>query len=115
MENSVSNASQFYLDSEEIRKQSTWSDNVEVLMGNETDDIITELFDSFSQGYQKRLEKLQRNGSNFIFDGVDLLSYRLHETSMKRGKLYIESSEWLKTKRATINPKMTMIIAFSML
>ena len=91
MENSVSNASQFYLDSEEIRKQSPWSDNVEVLMGNETDDIITELFDSFSQGYQKRLEKLQRNGSNFIFDGVDLLSYRLHETSMKRGKLYIES------------------------
>ena len=30
---------------------------------------------------------------------------RLHKTSLKRGKSYIESPEWLKNKRATINPK----------
>ena len=29
----------------------------------------------------------------------------LHKTSLKRGKSYIESPEWLKNKRATINPK----------
>ena len=77
-------------------------------MGSETDDIITELIDSFLQRYQKGLEESERNTSNFIFDSVDLLSllsYHLHKTSLKRGKSYIESPEWLKNKRATINPK----------
>ena len=44
-----------------------------------------------------------RNGSNFVFESVDLLSYHIHKTSLKRVKSYIKS--WLITKRATINPK----------
>ena len=31
--------------------------------------------------------------------------YHLHKTSLKRGKSYIKSPEWLKNKRATINTK----------
>ena len=46
-----------------------------------------------------------RNGSNFVFENVDLLSYHFHKTSLKRGKSYIKSSEWVLNKRATINPK----------
>ena len=47
-----------------------------------------------------------RRGSNFIFDSVDLLHYHLQKTSLSRkGGSYIDSSEWLKTKKATINPK----------
>ena len=71
-------------------------------MGSETDDIITELIDSFLQRYQKGLEESERNTGNFIFDSVDLLSllsYHLHKTSLKRGKSYIESPEWLKKKQ----------------
>ena len=71
-------------------------------MGSETDDIITELIDSFLQRYQKGLEESERNTSNFIFDSVDLLSllsYHLHKTSLKRRKSYIESPEWLKKKQ----------------
>ena len=33
------------------------------------------------------------------------MDYKLHKVSLKRGGLYIKSSEWLITKRATINPK----------
>ena len=94
-----------FIDSEETCIWHTWSDNVEILMGSETDDIITEPIDSLLQRYQKELEESEKNGSNFIFDGIDLLSYHLHKTSLKRGKSYIESPEWLKNESATINPK----------
>ena len=46
-----------------------------------------------------------RNGSNFVFESVDLLSYHIHKTNLKRGKSYIKSPEWILNKRATINPK----------
>ena len=48
MENSVNNSNQFYLflDTGEICKMDSKSDNVELVMDIETDDIINELFDS---------------------------------------------------------------------
>ena len=36
-------------DSEETRNMSTKSDNVEIMMGSETDEIIEELFESLLQ------------------------------------------------------------------
>ena len=42
------------------------------------------------------------NGSNFVFESVDLLSCHFHKTSLKRGKSYIKSPEWVVNKRATI-------------
>ena len=43
--------------------------------------------------------------SEFAFDSVDLLYYKLHKINLNRGGLYIDPSEWLKDKKATINPK----------
>ena len=40
-------------DSEKIRTMHSKSDNIETLIGNETDEIIEDLFDSFLQRYQK--------------------------------------------------------------
>ena len=45
------------------------------------------------------------NGSNFIFEIVDSLSYTFHKISLKRWKPYINSPEWVINKRAIINPK----------
>ena len=42
-------------------------------------------------------------GSYFVFESVDLLYYNLHKTTLRRGKSYIKSPEWLRNKRATIN------------
>ena len=78
-----------------------WSDNEEIWSGNETDDIINRLIKTFLTTYQKIL----RNGSNFVFESVDLLSYHIHKTNLKRGKSYIKSPEWILNKRATINLK----------
>ena len=47
-------------------------DNVEIMMGNETDEIIEELFESLLQRYQEGLEQKKR-GNEFVFDSVDLL------------------------------------------
>ena len=43
-------------------------------------------------------------GSDFIFESVDLLDYKLHTVQLKRGGSYIKSPKWLENK-ATINPK----------
>ena len=91
-------------DSGEIRTFYVRSDNEEIRSGNETPEIITKLIKSFLSNYQEE-EKILRNGSNFVFESVDLLSYHIHKTSLKRGKSYIKSPEWILNKRATINPK----------
>ena len=66
-----------------------WSDNEEIRLGNQTDDIIKELINSFLNNYQKE-EIILRSGSNFVFESVDLLSYHVHKTSLKRVKSYIK-------------------------
>ena len=76
----------------------------EIMMGNETDEIIEELCESLLQKYQEGLEKSMR-GSEFIYDSVDLLYFHLQKIGLKRSGSYIDSSEWLKSKKATINPK----------
>ena len=50
-----------------------------------------------------------RNGRHFVFEIVDLLSYHIHKTSLKRGNSYIKSPKWVANKKANmkaiINPK----------
>ena len=84
-------------DTGEIRTIFVWSDSKEIRLGNETDDIIKELFNSFLNNYQEE-EIILRKGSDFIFESVDLLSYSVHKISLKRGKSYIKSPEWVLNK-----------------
>ena len=44
-------------------------------------------------------------GSDFVFESVDLLDYKLHRVRLNRGGSYIKSPKWLENKKATINPK----------
>ena len=73
-------------------------------MSIETDDIIKELFESFKKIYQEGLETKMK-GSEFLFESVDLLYYILHKISLNRGGSYIDSPDWIKHKKATINPQ----------
>ena len=104
----------FLKDSEETCTMYSKSNNMEVMMVNETDKIIEDLFDSFLQIYQEKLEKSMR-GSEFVFDSVDSLYYKLHKINLNRSGSYIDSPKWLKNKKATINSKIMMISAFNML
>ena len=74
------------------------------MIGYETDEIIEDLFYSFLQRYQNGLEESMR-GSEFVFDNIDSLYYKLYKIILDRGGSYIDSAEWLKNKKATINPQ----------
>ena len=91
-------------DTGEIRTIFVLSDNEEIMLDNETDDLVKRLISSFLNNYQKK-EIILRNGSNFVFESVGLLSCHIHETSLKRGSSYIKSPEWIASKKAIINSK----------
>ena len=91
-------------ESDEIRTIHTKSNNIEIMMGNEPDEIIEEPFESLLQKDQQGWEEKMR-GSEFVFDSVDLLHYILHKISLNRIGSYIDSSKWLKNKKKTMSPK----------
>ena len=82
------------------------SKNIEILPGDDTNEIIKELTTSLFENYQDQLLIL-RNSSNYIFDSVDVLGIHFQQIDLKRGSSYIKSPEWIKNKGATINPQNT--------
>ena len=91
-------------DSAETCTMYTKSDNVEIMLGSKTDDIITECFDSLSQKNQKNWKNQWEEVISFLI----VLIYCIiifRKTSLKTGGSSIKSPKWLKNKKATINPK----------
>ena len=80
------------------------SNNIEIIMGNETDEVVKEFFEALLQKYQEGLEEKMR-GIEFVFDNTDLLNYNLHEIGLNGGGSNLDSPKWLKNQKATINPK----------
>ena len=91
-------------DSNETRIMHMKSDNTKIMTGSDINEVIEELFKSLLQRYQEGLQEKLR-GSEFEFDGVNLLYYDFNKISLNRGGLYIDSPEWIKNKKSTINPK----------
>ena len=89
-------------DSDETQTMHTKSNNIEIMIGSETNEIIKDLFESFLQKYQEGLEESMR-GSQFVYDSVDVFYYNLNKVSLSRGRSYIDSPKWLKNKKSTIN------------
>ena len=63
-------------DYDETRTIHTKSNNVEIMIGSETDEIIEELFESLLQLFPKKLEESLR-GSEYDYDSVDAFYYNL--------------------------------------
>ena len=90
--------------SDETRIIHTRSDDIEIMIGKDNDEIIEDFFKSFLQKYEENLQNKMR-GSDFEFDGVNFLYYDFNEISLNIGGSYIDSPKWLKDKKSTINPK----------
>ena len=75
------------------------------MSGIETDDVINELFNTFRKRYQEGLQTKMK-GSSYMFERIDLLEYH-HKISLNRGSSYINSPDWIKNKKITINPHNT--------
>ena len=81
--------------SDEIGNMRTKSDNIEIMMGSETDEVIEKIFESLLERCQEGLEESIK-GSEFIFDSVESLYYRLTKIRFSRGGSYIDSPKRLK-------------------
>ena len=95
-----------FIHKNEIQVMHTKSDNVEIMNGTDTSDVINKLINSFMKRYQEGLETKMK-GSSYIFERIDLLEYHLHKISLNRGSSYIDSNIWIKNKGVTVNPKNT--------
>ena len=85
----------------EERKMHSKSDNVEIMINDKADEVIKELSDSLKNRYQNNLGLM--NVSEYVFDYVQFLYYKCHTINSNHGRSYIDSPDWIKNKKATIN------------
>ena len=80
------------------------SKNEDFTAGDNRYYIFTKVLESFLENYERE-ENLLRNGSNYVFDCVDLTLIQFHTIELRRGSSYIPSPKWISDKKATINAK----------
>ena len=95
-------------DTGETRIYYVWSNSVSIMQGENTNAIFREIFRAFLHNHQQELKII--NGNDFVFESADLLDYKLHRVRLNRAGSYIKSPKWLENKKATINPKMMMMM-----
>ena len=67
------------------------------MLGENANAIIRKIFRSFLHNYQQELKIIKR--SNFVFESVDLLDYKLLRVRLNRGGSYVKSPKWLENKK----------------
>ena len=76
-------------DTGDTRTIFVWNDNVSIMRGGDTDDIIREIFRSFLRNYQEELKMIK--GRDFVFESIELIDYKLHRIRLRRGGPYLIS------------------------
>ena len=64
-------------DRDEERVMHSKSDNIKIMINDETDEVIKELFHSLKNRYQNNFDSMK--GSKFVFDYVHLLYYKCYK------------------------------------
>ena len=62
-------------------------------------------FKIFLRKISTKIRRKIIEGSSYVFDSVDLLTYNLHNINLNRGGSFIDLPKWIKNKKGTINPK----------
>ena len=75
-----------------------------MILTNQREWVINDVFESFFQRYLIGLETSMR-GSDFISNSAQLSYYKCHKIIFKLGRSYIDSPDWIKKKKATTNQK----------
>ena len=76
-------------------------DNIEIMINDQANEVIQELFDSLKSRYQNNLESTK--SSEFVFDYVHLLYYKYLKINPNYDGSYVVSADWIKNKKATLN------------
>ena len=77
------------------------SNDIEIMISDEADKVIKKLFDSLKNRYLNNLQSIR--GSEFAFHYFQLLYYKCHRKNFNHVGSYIDSPDWIKTKKAIIN------------
>ena len=85
---------------------SSRSDNVIYRPSSNTNEIIEELLISLHKKFDDDLV-LSRESSSFVYESVEECNIHFHKIDLRRGSSFIDTPEWLKNKKATINPQNT--------
>ena len=78
------------------------SNNIKFTFYNGSNEIVDGLLEWLRSIYQVNLE-ISMRWSDFIFQSVQLMYCQCHKVSFRRGGSYIDSLEWTKKKKITIN------------
>ena len=73
------------------------------MSGSDVDDAVNDLLRTLREKYSDDLTRM--DGSEYPFERVELLKYKPHKISLRRGGSNVDSSKWIKNKKGTINPK----------
>ena len=73
------------------------SDNIEIMINDEADEVIKKLFDSRKNRYLNNLVSMK--GNKLIFNYVQLLHLKCHKIDPNRGRSYTDFPDWIKNKK----------------
>ena len=80
------------------------SDNVICLPSSDTNEIINQLLTSLYEKYEQDLT-ISHASNSFSYESVEELNIHFNKIDLKRDASFIETPKWLKSKKATMNPK----------
>ena len=86
-----------FTDNDEERVIHSKSDNKEIMINDEADEVIKNIFKSIKNRYQNYLESMK--GSEFVYDYVHLLYYKCHKVNLNRGGSYTDYPDCIKNKQ----------------
>ena len=72
------------------------------MINDEADKVMKEVFDPLKYRFLINLELMK--GSGLVFDYIHLLYYKCHKINPNHARSYIDSPDWIKNKKAIINP-----------
>ena len=84
----------YSIDNDEERVMYSKSDNIEIIINDEANEVPKKRFKSLRNRYQNNLELMK--GSEFLFNYVDLLHSKCHKIYPVCGGSNIDSPEWIK-------------------
>ena len=73
------------------------SNNIEILISDEADEVVKKLIYSLKSNYQNDLES--GRGGNFVFGYVHLMYYKCHKIKFSSGGSYMDSPDCIKDKK----------------
>ena len=82
----------------------SFSDNVICMPSSNTNEISRQLLTSLYKKFQDDLE-LSGESSSFVYESVEECNIHFHKIDLRRGASFIDTPEWLKHKKVTINPE----------